>query len=105
VKVVVIAIVTVNTFGIGTAEVLTKRLLSGRTVTTTTTVVRLLSTAISSECETQAAFLRGGRLCFVVAKESLWSDRISFVAADRLQKNRFNSSRRWEKKSARSGAS
>jgi hypothetical protein len=45
-----IAIVTVNTIGIGTAEIVTKRLLSGRTVTTTetetTTVVRLLSTAI-----------------------------------------------------------
>jgi hypothetical protein len=46
----VIAIVTVNTIGIGTAEIVTKRLLSGRIVTTTgietTTVVRLLSTAI-----------------------------------------------------------
>jgi hypothetical protein len=46
----VIVTVTVNTFGIGTAEVVTKRLLSGRTVTTTETetitVVRLLSTAI-----------------------------------------------------------
>jgi hypothetical protein len=44
----VIATVTVNTIGIGTAEIVTKRLLSGRTVTTTetATVVRLLSTAI-----------------------------------------------------------
>jgi hypothetical protein len=46
----VIAIVTVNTFGIGTGEIVTKRLLLGRTVTTTetetTTVVRLLSAAI-----------------------------------------------------------
>jgi hypothetical protein len=46
----VIAIVTVNTFGIGTAGIVTKRLSLGRTVTTTetetTTVARLLSTAI-----------------------------------------------------------
>jgi hypothetical protein len=46
----VIAIVTVNTFGIVTAGIVTKRLSLGRTVTTTetetTTVVRLLSTAI-----------------------------------------------------------
>jgi hypothetical protein len=45
----VIAIVTVNTFGIGTAEIVTRPLLSGRTVITTetgaTTVVRLLSIA------------------------------------------------------------
>jgi hypothetical protein len=47
--VIAIAIVTVNTFGIGTAEIVTRQLLSGRTVimteTATTTVVRLLSTA------------------------------------------------------------
>jgi hypothetical protein len=46
----VIAIVTVSTFGIGIAEIVTTLLLSGRTVTTTetetATVVRLLSTAI-----------------------------------------------------------
>jgi hypothetical protein len=46
----VTVIVTVNTFGIGTAEIVTKRSLSGRTVTTTETetmtVARLLSTAI-----------------------------------------------------------
>jgi hypothetical protein len=55
--------------------------LSGRTVTTTATVVRLLSTAISGECETQAAFLRGGRFCFVVAKKAYdgWSDQLGYV--------------------------
>ena len=45
-----IAIVTVNTIGIATAEIVTKRLSSGKTVTTTETattiVVRLSSTAI-----------------------------------------------------------
>jgi hypothetical protein len=42
-----IAIVTANTFGIETAEIVTKRLLSGRTVTTTEmTFVLVSSTAI-----------------------------------------------------------
>jgi hypothetical protein len=67
--VIAIVIAIVNTFGIGIAAIVTKRLLSGRTVTTTeiTTVARvLLSTAIDNGCETEAAFLREGRLCFVV---------------------------------------
>src|SRR5271154_6780452 len=67
----VTAIATANTTGIGTAAIATKRLLSGRTVTTTetATVVRSLSTATDQQLRNPGGFPSGRPLVFCRLKK------------------------------------